>query len=688
MNIAVASYGVGGFFFLILTLFLFTGRRKRRYRNSLILATSVSAVWMALAAFSAWQGSSALLPYILEPLRDFALLGFLAHLIYSPQNHPTKSYGHILLLLGSFSVLLITLVLYRVYAGGISLLAGGIDLLFAAYLVFSITGLVFVEKLMRDTRQAARWAIKYLCIGFGALFAYDFFLYSHALLFHGIDPGLWSARGLINALVVPLIGYAVSRNPYWSDDFYISRRAALHTTALLGSGLYLMAMGAGGYFVRSYGGTWGVFAQAVFFFAAVLILVVLLFSSQLRASLRVFLNKHFFQYKYEYRDEWLRLIETLGSEEPDKQLYDRSIQALADILDCPGGVLWVYQGASRYQRMAAWQAAVPDDPNTLFKDDSMVQYFGKHEWVINLQEYQRSPVFYDGLELPAWMKEYPDAWLITPLILHERLIGMVMLLRPPKLPSLNWEDYDLLRVGGRQAAAHLAQYNAALALSEAKQFEASSRKSAYVMHDLKNLIAQLSLIVSNAEKHKNNPVFMDDVIQTVDNSVNKMNRLIEKLNDGVGDKSKERINLCGLLHDVAQTMSGGLPRPSVDCQASGLLANADPDRFAAIIGHLIRNAQDATDDTGGIIVRLFKQRDKAIIEVQDDGSGMEKAFIRDELFKPFSTTKGKQGMGIGAHEVRDFVYKMGGDVEVISRPNEGTTFRIIIPRIAESDKIV
>ncbi|MEE9343298.1 MAG: XrtA/PEP-CTERM system histidine kinase PrsK, partial [Gammaproteobacteria bacterium] len=266
--------------------------------------------------------------------------------------------------------------------------------------------------------------------------------------------------------------------------------------------------------------------------------------------------------------------------------------------------------------------------------------------------------------------------------------GMVMLLRPPKLPSLNWEDYDLLRVGGRQAAAHLAQYNAALALSEAKQFEASSRKSAYVMHDLKNLIAQLSLIVSNAEKHKNNPVFMDDVIQTVDNSVNKMNRLIEKLNDGVGDKSKERINLCGLLHDVAQTMSGGLPRPSVDCQASGLLANADPDRFAAIIGHLIRNAQDATDDTGGIIVRLFKQRDKAIIEVQDDGSGMEKAFIRDELFKPFSTTKGKQGMGIGAHEVRDLVYKMGGDVEVISRPNEGTTFRIIIPRIAESDKIV
>ena len=650
MNIGVVSYGVGAFFFFLFALFLLTGRRRRRYRFSLLVAAAVNSFWLALATMSAVQGDSALLPYLLEPIRDFALLSFLAHLLYSSRSKDNKDYSQIMLLLGSFMVLLVSMVLYRIYAGGIHLLAGGIDMLFAAYLVNSITGLVFIEKLMRNTRRDSLWAIKYFCIGFGALFAYDFFLYSHALLFRGIDPGLWSARGLINALVVPVFGYAITRNPNWAEDFYISRKAAFHTTALLGAGIYLLAMGLGGYFVRAYGGTWGVFAQAVFFFAAMLILAILLFSTQLRARLRVFINKHFFQYKYEYRDEWLRLIDTLSSDEPDKQLYKRSIEALAQILDCSSGALWLYKGASCYHRATSWQIDEPERESLLSMEHSLIRYLHRHEWVINIHEYRSSPILYDSLDLPDWLENYPDAWLVVPLLFHGRLIGFVLLNTPPIIPPLNWEDYDLLRVGGRQAAAHLAQYGAALALSEAKQFEETSRRSAYLMHDLKNLIAQLSLIVTNAEKHKNNPHFMDDVIQTVDNSVNKMNRLLSKLNDGADDASKETIDLCGLLVDVAQTMSGGLPRPNVDCQANGLMVKTDPDRFAAIVGHLVRNAQDATEDQGTIIIRLFKQRNDAVIEVQDDGSGMDEAFIRDGLFKPFHTTKGEEGMGIGAHE--------------------------------------
>jgi len=126
-------------------------------------------------------------------------------------------------------------------------------------------------------------------------------------------------------------------------------------------------------------------------------------------------------------------------------------------------------------------------------------------------------------------------------------------------------------------------------------------------------------------------------------------------------------------------MSAGSPVPRVDCQASGLYVLADRDRFGAVIGHVIRNAQDATPADGLVIVRLFKQHDHAVIEVQDNGEGMDEAFLRDGLFKPFTSTKGNSGMGIGAYETQEFIRSLGGEVEVISRVNEGTTFRMRIP---------
>ncbi len=682
INIGAISYATGSLFFLVLAMVLLTGKRGRTHKFALMLTLMLSAAWMAVAAWSAYIGSSALWPYLLEPIRNFGLLAFLALLLYAPNPKATffsRRFSRVFGLLFSASFLLMALVLYRTFGGGVPVYSGSIDWLFAGYLTFSITGLVFVEQIIRNVRQESRHAIKYLCIGFGVMFAYDFYLYSHALLFQGIDPNLWASRGLVNALVVPVLGIAVARDPYWSHDIFVSRRAAFHTTALLGSGVYMLAMGAGGYFVRVYGGTWGAFAQVIFLFGAAMILLILLFSAQLRASLRVFFNKHFFHYKYEYRDEWLRFSDTLTTDEPDMRLRERSIRALADILESPGGVLFLYRESSRYEPIASWQMPLPGEA-ALFNDSSLMKYFRNREWVVNIDEYHYSPESYEDLELPVWMLESGQAWLVVPLFFHDRLLGIIVLARPQVIPPLNWEDYDLLRTAGRQAAAHLAQLDAAQALAEAKQFEASNRLSAYVMHDLKNLIAQLSLVVTNAERHKTNPQFMDDVIRTVDNSVNKMNGLLAHLRSGgTSDRPVKAIDLCDALLEVIEMMSAGSPVPSLDCQAKGLKALTESDRFVSVVGHIVRNAQDATPNEGHIIVRLFKQNDRAVIEVQDNGSGMDEAFIRERLFKPFDSTKGDSGMGIGAHETRAFIRALGGDVEVISRLGEGTTFRLAIP---------
>jgi putative PEP-CTERM system histidine kinase len=466
-------------------------------------------------------------------------------------------------------------------------------------------------------------------------------------------------------------------------DIFVSRLMFFNTTALLGAGLYLLAMGQGGYYIRAYGGTWGTVVEIIFLFGAGLVLMVLFFSGKIRASLRVFINKHFFHYKYDYRDEWLRFIQTLSSGQPDDRLRERAIHSIAEIIDSPGGILWMRQ-MNRFVPVASWQMQVSES-NVLDSDHPLIEFMTAKEWLVDIDEFERDPELYNNLAIPDWLLKMSHAWLIVPLIVHDHMLGFIVLARSPAQSHFNWEDSDLVKTAGRQAAVHLAQLEASQALAESKQFEARNRLSSYVMHDLKNLIAQLSLVVTNAGKHKNNPRFMEDAITTVDNSVQKMNRLLEHLrSDGMEVQETGSIELCATLEEVVQMMSNGRPVPSLDCQAKGIRIRADKDRCGAIIGHLIRNAQDATPADGRVIVRLFRRDRKAIIEVQDTGTGMDKAFIRDRLFRPFDSTKGKAGMGIGVYEARDYIHKLGGDLEVISRPGEGSTFRVRLS-ISEMD---
>jgi len=681
INTGVISFSTGAFLFLILSLVLLTGQQGRSRKNALKFASIASTLWLGMSAFAVYD-DVAFFSYLLEPLRSFAWLLFLGYVMLSAVTDTklaTRCFHQVASVVAGYTALLIMMVVYRIFAGPYATNFMGIDLLFAGFLLMAIAGLVMVEQIMRNAHVESRRAVKYLCIGLGVIFAYDFYLYANALLFQNLDTSIWEARGFVNAMAVPVLAVAIARDPRLSLDIFVSRRMVFHTSALLGTGLYLLAIGLGGYYIRSYGGEWSNIVQIIFLFGAVLVLLVLLFSGRVRASLRVLINKHFFHYKYDYRDEWLRFIHTLSSGQPDERLRERAIYSLAEIIDSPGGILWMRQMMDQYAPVASWQMEVSESA-VVRKDHPLIQFMATREWLIDLDEYERDPELYNNITIPEWLEQMPNAWLVVPLIVHVHLIGFIVLARSPAQLNFNWEDSDLIKTAGRQAAVHLAQLEASRALAEARQFEVCNRLTAYVMHDLKNLIAQLSLVVTNAGKHKNNPLFMEDAITTVDNSVQKMNRLLAHLrSDTMQVQSTENIDLAAVLDEVVKMMSNGKPAPSLDLQAAGIRMQADHDQFASIIGHLIRNAQDATPADGRIIVRLFRRSDSAIIEVQDTGAGMDKAFIRDRLFRPFDSTKGKSGMGIGVYESRDYIHKLGGDIEVISRVGEGSTFRVRLP---------
>src|SRR5205823_4132600 len=123
----------------------------------------------------------------------------------------------------------------------------------AAFMGLSVYGMLLVEQVYRNKTIEERWAIKFACLGIGGMFAYDFYMYSNTMLFRELNPDLWTARGMVNALTVPLLAASIGRRKSWTTSFAVSRRVVFHSAALFGSAIYLLAMGSVGYYLKFVG---------------------------------------------------------------------------------------------------------------------------------------------------------------------------------------------------------------------------------------------------------------------------------------------------------------------------------------------------------------------------------------------------------------------------------------------------
>ncbi len=669
--------------YFVLLLLLLTNWRGRLLGGILLLACALTVVWgvvLGMHAYGVALPSS--LFWGMETLRSFVWLAFLARLL-NPSGVLREGFPKVLAIVVSLFtiVLLLPINLDQLLRQLAPSIAGNISVRYFGYVILALSGLILIEQLYRNTQEDNRWGIKYLLLGLGAMFAFDFYLYADALLFQRIDTGLWYARGPIVTMAVPLIGLSVARNPTWSIHVFVSRRMVFHTTAIFSAGIYMLLMAVAGYYIRLYGGEWGSVFQVIFFSGAALILIVLTSSGQVRAHVKVFLNKHFFKSRYDYREEWLRLIATLSGQESNVDLFQRAIGALASIVDSPGGYLFLTRTAGRAELIERYNAPEVDLPTDI-DYLPLTTLLTEKEWVVLFDEEHA-----EGRNaVPPPLLGIDKAWLITPLLHDQQLTGFVLLLAPKAPMQLNWENMDLLKTSGRQAASYLSLYQAAEALAEARQFEGFNRLSAFVIHDLKNIIAQLSLVTKNAVKHKSNPAFVDDAMTTIENAVERMSRLLTQLNSSRVEDEPSCTDLVQAVQESVLTQSQHQPVPVLSSAEGPIPVQAEADRLVSVISHVIQNAQDATPDDGEIRIVVEPNTKEALVHIIDTGSGMSEQFIREHLFKPFHTTKGLTGMGIGAYECREFVRSIGGHVEVRSEPGKGSTFSLSIPVAFDCDR--
>jgi putative PEP-CTERM system histidine kinase len=633
----------------------------------LTIACLITAVWCGAIAFSDGHLTGSVAAW-LELIRSAAWYGFILHLYR--RTVMARQLMQAFTTMGMLALLIV---------GGLPLLnllssqqASSLWLIgVTVRLGFAVCNILLLENLYFTTPPESRWNINVLCVGLGVIFLYDLILYSDALLFRQISLPLLEGRAPVMMLAVPLIALSAARNRGWKIDIHVSRDVVFHSLTLIISGIFLLGLAATGEIFRRGGAQWGHVAELSLIFGGLMAVAVMVTSGTARARLRNVLVDNFFSHRYDYRREWMRCIDILTTPEAHVGLHKRAIRAVAEVVDSPAGALFVrapedvaFQWAGSWNMPAVTLPIPPGHP--------LLPAFRSGDWTVVLDETPGSA---------QWFTELPRAWLAVPLNHFDAVIGFVVVARPRAQFKLDREVFELLRVVGREVASRVAEQRAAQVLSQTRQLREYSQRFAFVIHDIKNVSGQLSMLLANAEVHADNPEFQRDMLGTVRASVNKISRLLTRLQAERQERSHALVAPLERLRDVvdAARVSRGVP---VDLWDDGAEAGVaiDPDSFDAVTTHLLNNAIEASPPETAVKVEIRHGGMNVSIDIIDQGPGMAAEFVRDVLFQPFATTKGG-GHGIGAYQARQLLRDAGGDLLVLSRPGEGTTMRLLLPAV-------
>lgn len=661
------------------------GERARPDRAALLIAAACGAVWCILAAMlGADHNASALVAMA----RNLALIAAIFFLFSADgRSNSLRPIRPLIITLVLVQLLQPLVLVFQLRANGVPQLVGAV---FEARMVIdmlvSIGALMLLHNLYAGAASALRPVLRWTGVGLAGVFAYDLNLATIAYL-SGKYPGLiGDLRGMFAGMMAVLFALGINAaGPRL--QFNPSRAVTFRTLSLLLISGYLAAMVLVTKSLALIGGDIARTSQIMFLAVAIFAAVIALPSPRLRGWLQVMVTKHLFQHRYDYREEWLRFTRTIGrSGTGNASLEERAVKALADITDSPAGLLLMPNEEAQLELTARWNWPTIEVP-AVAADYGFSGLLEQHNLVLALDEARRG-VDHHGEQalVPAWLIEADDAWALVPLPHFDRLVGVIVLARPRALRQLDWEDFDLLRVAGQQLASYLAEQAGQQALMDASRFDEFNRRMAFVMHDIKNLVSQLSLLAANAEKHADKPAFRADMLVTLRNSTDKLSALLARLGRYGSGQGHERsaFNLVELARGVAERFRAVRPVALTRDEPVMVIGNREALEQALI--HLVQNAIDASAPDMPVFLDAATEGFNGTIDVVDTGHGMSPEFVRTGLFKPFVSSK-QGGFGIGAFEARELVRAMGGRVAVESREGFGSRFSIVLP-LAETVRLL
>jgi hypothetical protein len=424
---------------------------------------------------------------------------------------------------------------------------------------------------------------------------------------------------------------------------------------------------------------------ASFVFLVLIVACIVLFSSRFKQGVRRFIDRNFYVHRHDYRSHWARLTRDLDPSDDLGRVLAVSESFLRDAFDADAVSIALTDTVRPGIRVRQGRGA--DSPDAFLPPDATLAALLQREGrsvLLDGPEGLRGAVVL-AAENPGWFR-YAAAHIVTPLQGGDDLLGIVGLGRRRSGDPFTVEDAELLDYAAAQVAAVIRGALWGRDLADAREVELLSNWSNMLLHDLKNYLSPLQMIVQNMRRHQANPEFLRDAMEDVAKVTGRMEALMKRLSDlRKGSFSYQLVDVSALVQESLDALAvADAPVTLRTDLAPGAQVRADAAMLRRVVENLVTNALQAMREPGTLTVSTRAREGRGGPEVElavaDTGAGMDEVFIRDHLFHPFATTK-RKGLGLGLYQCRRIVEAHGGDIVVESAPGEGTCFRILLPAV-------
>ncbi len=561
-------------------------------------------------------------------------------------------------------------------------LLGTVGKLFSFFLLMSIVFImVNLEAIYRNSTGAKRWQIKYAVIGIFAAFIYYIYVISKIILFRFVDLSSIPIGSVVIFICSGLLAYSFVRHRLMNIDVFISRQVFYGSFTVLVISAYLILIGFIGEVVKILNTDFNRIFYPIFVLVSLVALSALFLSEKNRKKAKKFIDRHFYRNKFDYRFEWIELTNRISSLVNVRALLANFMDLVAETM-CVGEIMvWLYNDdGQKFQLVGARQTSEADE--VIAQDSPLIKYLSERAEPFSLTFHASDE------KQKKFLMQYGDfferhrIFTLSPLMVKDKLIGFLSLGEEVSGADYNYEDYDMLKTMCHQAAHAIMNIQLAERLALSRAMGVMNKVSSFVLHDLKNSISMLSLIIQNASHNMDNPEFQKDVLETIAKTIENMKELMARM-ASLPKKmtlNKTKTNLIELLKDcLGKIRLGNDGIELAEKYAEIPLVEVDQEKIQSVIRNLILNALEALKNGGKISLSTFvEDDDRVIIEIKDNGPGMAKDFLNNRLFKPFQTTK-RKGLGIGLYQCKAIISAHGGEIKVESQEGQGAQFRIYLP---------
>jgi putative PEP-CTERM system histidine kinase len=554
-------------------------------------------------------------------------------------------------------------------------------------LISFVTILMNLEQTFRSAIGTMRWRIKFVVLAVGVIFGARLYLRIQAILFRGSEVVLWNVEcgALLIGCVFLIVAYVRTR--LVEIDVYPSVAVLRSSLTFVVVGVYLFVVGGLAQVAQRFGGSEIFEWQAIVVLAGMAGLALLLLSDRTRQRIHVFVVRHFSKAKHDSARIWTMCSERFSRVKDQAGVCEAAAKSISETFDVLSVTVWlldddqerlIVRASTGRQSRASGSSSpldtasrgVVDGLQTLWSPFDLETASGA--WAEELRQLNSATFTTGGHRL------------CVPLRSGERILGVLVLADRINAAVYTVEELELLKCVADQMTSVLMNHRLAAEVGQARELEAFRTMSLFFVHDLKNAATSLNLTLRNLPVHFNDPAFREDALRGIGNTARRIDDMIARLS-----ALRDKPTLSPAKADLNEVVSDALDRvstiPNVQLTKAfqpvpGILV--DREQIQNVVTNLVLNAQDALNESGRIEVRTEHRDGRVLLSVSDNGCGMEEAFVKDFLFRPFQSTK-KKGLGIGLFQSRAIVQAHGGAIHVQTELGRGTTFLISLPAAAE-----